>query len=135
MSEELVLACENLTLADKVKLMEHLSDMINSSRRQRPTPLRCSILMGEMAKVMGKESIGYESRDGDDVWARTMVAYQMLREGYSTLEIGRQMVKDHSTITYLKKKMQDVFDLPEAYGDILEIWYNFQKKLQDEIHN
>lgn len=49
MSDDLILAVENLTLKDKVELKEYLSDMINSSRMEGQSPLRCSILMGEMA--------------------------------------------------------------------------------------
>lgn len=134
MIEDLKLACENLSLQDKVELREYLSDMINSSRSVSQSPLRCSILMGEMAKVVGKETIGYLSREADEVWARTMVAFQMCKEGYSTTEVGRQMMKDHATIIHLRNKMQDVFELPQMYGDILEIWNRFQKQIQDDIH-
>jgi hypothetical protein len=63
-----------------------------------------------------------------------MVAFQMCKEGYSTTEVGRQMMKDHSTIIHLRNKMQDVFELPQMYGDILEIWNRFQKQIQDDIH-
>lgn len=134
MNKKLKLMCKGLSLQDKVELREYLSDMINSSRRVSQSPLRCSILMGEMAKVMGKETIGYLSRKADEVWARTMVAFQMCTEGYSTTEVGRQMMKDHSTIIHLREKMQDVFELPQGYGDILEIWNRFQKQIQDDIH-
>jgi hypothetical protein len=91
MSDDLKEAVERLTLKDKVELREYLSDMIESSRREH-SPLRCSILLVEMAKAMGwQQPIPYESRESNHVWARTMVAYQMLREGYATVEVGRQM--------------------------------------------
>ena len=90
--------------------------------------------MGEMAKVIGQKTISYLSREPMDVWARTMIAYQMLIEGYSTGEIWRQMMKDHSTIIHLKNKMRDALSLPEAYGDIINIWDKFQKLIQDDIH-
>lgn len=134
MSDDLKLAVENLSLQDKVELWEYLSDMINSSRSVSQSPLRCSILMGEMAKVMGKETIGYLSREADEVWARTMVAFQMCKEGYSITEVGRQMMKDHSTIIHLRNKMQDVFALPQMYADVLEMWYKFQKQIEYDIH-
>ena len=134
MSNDLKEAVERLTLKDKVELREYLSDMIESSRRVR-SPLRCSVLLGEMAKAMGWEQpIPYESRESLHVWARTMVAYQMLREGYSTVEVGHQMMKDHSTICHLRSKMQDVFDMPQAYEDILEMWDKFQNQINHDIH-
>ena len=88
------------------------------------------MLMGAMASLQGKQTISLTSRDMEDVWARTFMAYQMLNEGYTTTEIGEQMQKDHATIIYLRKKMQDVFELPWAYRDILEQWNEFQKRIQ-----
>ena len=70
------------------------------------------------------------SRIPEHVWARTMVAYQMVKEGYTSTEIGHQMMKDHSSVTHMKNKMQDALDLPQAYRDILETWNEFQKRIQ-----
>lgn len=134
MSDDLKLAVENLSLKDKVELREYLSDMINSSRRIQ-SPLRCSILLGTMAAALGwKHPIPYEGREPHYVWARTMVAYQMSKEGYPTIEIGRQMMKNRTTIIHLLNKMQDVFALPQIYADVLEMWYKFQKQIEYDIH-
>ena len=130
MSEDLKRMCENLPLQDKVELRDFLSDSILNSRGGvSKSPLRCSILLGEIANIMGV-TISYVSRIPEHVWARTMVAYQMVKEGYSTSEIGHQMMKDHSTITHMKSKMQDALDLPYAYRDVLQIWDKFQKQIQ-----
>ena len=135
MSEELKLMCEDLTLQDMVELREYLSDIISSSKGGiRKTPLRCSMLLGEMADILGEKYISYVSRIASHVWARTMVAYQMILEGYSTTEIGHQMIKDHSTITHMKVKMEDALSMPQAYQDIIPIWNEFQKRIQDDIH-
>ena len=135
MSDDLKLAVENLSLKDKVELREFLSDMINSSRRLSRSPLRCSILLGTMAAALGWEHpIPYEGRESHYVWARTMVAYQMSKEGYTTIEIGRQMMKNRTTIIHLLKKMQDVFAFPQMYEDVLKMWYKFQKQIEYDIH-
>ena len=135
MSDELKLAVENLSLKDKVELREFLSDMIDSSRRLSQSPFRCSILLGIMAAALGWEHpIPYEGRESHYVWARTMVAYQMSKEGYTTIEIGRQMMKDRTTIIHLLKKMQDVFAFPQMYEDVLKMWYKFQKQIEYDIH-
>ena len=135
MSDDLKLAVENLSLKDKVELREYLSDMINSSRRLSQSPLRCSILLGTMAACVGWEKpIPDEGREYHYVWARTMVAYQMSKEGYPTSEIGRQMMKNRTTIIHLLKKMQDVFALPQMYENELEMWYKFQKQIEHDIH-
>ena len=135
MSDDLKLAVENLTLKDKVELREYLSDMINSSRRLSQSPLRCSILLETMAAALGWEKpIPHEGREAHFVWARTMVAYQMSKEGYHTVEIGRQMMKNRTTIIHLLNKMQDVFALPQMYENELEMWYKFQKQIEHDIH-
>lgn len=134
MSGELKEICGRLSLREKVELREYLTGLITSSTRAVKSPLRCSILLGDMARVMGRESIGYHSREAGEVWARTMVAYQMCKEGYSTAEVGRQMEKNHATIIHLRNKMRDVFALPQMYGDILEIWDKFQKQISNDIH-
>lgn len=135
MSDELKLAVENLSLKDKVELREFLSDMIDSSRRLSRSPLRCSILLGTMAAALGWEHpIPYEGRESHYVWARTMVAYQMSKEGYTTIEIGRQMMKNRTTIIHLLNKMQDVFAFPQMYENELEMWYKFQKQIEHDIH-
>ena len=135
MSDELKLAVENLSFKDKVELREYLSDMINSSRRLSQSPLRCSILLETMAAALGWEHpIPYEGRESHYVWARTMVAYQMSKEGYTTIEIGRQMMKNRTTIIHLLNKMQDVFAFPQMYENELEMWYKFQKQIEHDIH-
>ena len=135
MSDELKLAVENLSLKDKVELREYLSDMIDPSRKLSQSPLRCSILLRTMAAALGWElPIPYEGRESHYVWARTMVAYQMSKEGYSNIEIGRQMMKNRTTIIHLMKKMQDVFAFPQMYEDVLKMWYKFQKQIEYDIH-
>ena len=135
MSDDLKLAVENLSLKDKVELREYLSDMINSSRRLSQSPLRCSMLLRTMAAALGwGHPIPYEGRKSHYVWARTMVAYQMSKEGYTTIEIGRQMMKNRTTIIHLLKKMQDVFAFPQMYEDVLKMWYKFQKQIEYDIH-
>lgn len=135
MTDELKLAVENLSLKDKVELREFLSEMIYSSRRLSKSPLRCSILLGTMAAALGWEHpIPYEGRESHYVWARTMVAYQMSKEGYTTIEIGRQMMKNRTTIIHLLNKMQDVFAFPQMYENELEMWYKFQKQIEHDIH-
>ena len=135
MSDDLKLAVENLSLKDKVELREYLSDMIDSSRRLSQSPLRCSILLETMAAALGWEHpIPYEGRESHYVWARTMVAYQMSKEGYTNIEIGRQMMKNRTTIIHLLKKIQDVFAFPQMYEDVLKMWYKFQKQIEYDIH-
>ena len=123
MNEKLKLMCEDLSLQDMVELREYLSYIIPCKSRIEKTTLRCNFLMGEMTDILGERYISYASRICSHVWGRSMVAYQMIKEGYSTLEIGHQRMKDHSTVTHMKVMMQDALSLPKAYGKIIAICF------------
>ena len=124
MREELKDLCDNLTIPELIEMKDYLSVKIKYA------PWRCAILMGEMREAMGVDSLSTLSRKANDVWGRTMVAYQMSMEGFTTIEIGRQMMKDHATIIHYRNKMMDVFAYPEGFRDILEIWDKFQKRIK-----
>jgi len=89
--------------------------------------------MGYMEEILG-EPIPVKSREVRFVWARTMVAYQLTQEGYTTEEAGRMMGKTHSDIIHLRNKMQDALDYSYAYKDIIDIWKQFQKLIDHDIH-
>ena len=96
-------------------------------------PNRGTILLEYMEEVMG-EKILLKCREPKYVWARTMVAYQLLQEGFSTTDAGRMVGKDHSTILNMKKNMKNALEMSFAYKDIIEIWVQFKNKVDNEIH-
>lgn len=124
---------EGLTLQDKVDLWGHLSADLMSARRMTKSPSRGAELLGEMAAVMGGDEISIKSREASQVWARTMVAYQMLLEGYTTVEVGEQLRKKHSSVIHMRTKMEDAISMPQFFGDVLEVWQKFQRRIYD-IH-
>ena len=127
--------CLSLPYLDRLNLCEELRDTILLERMERRPmhPNRCQFLLEKMEQILG-EPVKFDSRVTRFVWARTMVAFQMCKEGYTTVEIGRQMMKGHSAIIHLRNKMQDVFALPQMYGDVLEMWNKFQKQIDHDIH-
>ena len=131
MSEELVRQCMSLSLDDKKLLVGRLQDSILG----KDNCTRGVELLDIYSEVTGRRPNLF-SRDKDDVWAKTMVAYQLLEEGYSLESVARQLYrKDHSSVIHYRQKMQDALDVPQAYQDILPIWNEFQKRIQDDIHN
>lgn len=130
MSDDLKRRCEGLTLADKISLRDWLSEVIMTTGGRKQTALRCAELLDAVAEAMGVSRIPFVSRSQSHVWARTMVAYQMIKEGYTTGEIGLQMHKNHSTVTHMRKKMQDALDVPGIFKDIVSVWNRFQNNIQ-----
>lgn len=130
MMDEMKRRCRRLTTEQKVILRDWLTDTIRLEESNPVySPLRCSVLMGDFKDATGI-NITYHCRDAMQVWGRAMVAYQMYTEGYSTSEIGRQMMKDHSTIVNLRQKMENALQYPQAYKDIIPIWEKFKQRAQ-----
>ena len=123
--------CLQLPWRERVGVYEALKNSL--FREGRETLHRGGILMGYMEQVLG-EPIPNDSKRAIYVWARAMVAYQLIQEGYSLTETGRMLGKKHCTIIWLRRKMQDALDCAYAYKSVIEMWTQFQNKINDEIH-
>lgn len=126
--------CLELPYKLRSELCHTLMKSIREERRCRgANNSRAEVLKGYMEEILG-EPYQQDSRDPVYVWARTMVAFQLGREGFTPSEIGRMLGKNHSTIIHLRHKMQDALDYAFAYKDVINIWKQFQKLIQDDIH-
>lgn len=122
--------CLGLPYGERLSLCASLQKSIAADHPRNFN--RGKILLGIIEEILGMK-VPSDSRQTMYVWARTMVAYQLIKEGYSTTETGRMLSKDHSTIIHLKHKMEDALAYEYAYQDIVDIWKQFQNKLQDDI--
>lgn len=126
--------CFALPYKERQALMDEIKESLIRDKKQMRRSDRGRILLEYMEEIIG-ESIPVRCRDAKCVWARTMVAYQLLKEGFTTLDAGRMLGKQYTTIIHMRHKMQDALDVPWAYKDIIDIWKRFQNRLQDDIHN
>lgn len=125
--------CLQLSDKEKLRICADLLDSLVHKRREKNPADRGQVLLGYMAEIYGMPIL-INSRKQKFVWARTMVSYQLLEEGFRQAEVARMMGLTHASIIHLKHKMEDVIDLPEAFQDIMDIWKQFQNKIQDDIH-
>lgn len=127
--------CLEMPYRYRLNLCAALQESILQERMDGKKPVcnRGDILLEMMGEILG-EPVDLKSRDARFVWARTMVTYQLLQEGFSITEAGRMIGKDHSTVINMRMRMQDALDLPQAYKDIINIWKQFQNKIDNEIH-
>ena len=123
--------CLELPYRDRLNLYTLLQESLKQERTDTHTTNtnRGGVLMGIMEEIIG-EKVPVNSRKYIHSWARAMVAYQLLKEGMTTLEAGRILHRDHSTITFLKHKVQAALDYPYAYREIFYTWTQFQNKIQ-----
>ena len=128
--------CLELPYTERLNLCAAIQDSILQERRDGRNPYqnRGQILMGMMNEIQG-EPVPAKSRCPRWVWSRRMVAYQLILEGYSISDIGRMLEKDHATVIQMRHRMQDAFHYSYAYQDILELWKQFQNKIDHDIHN
>lgn len=127
--------CLELPYRERLNLCSVLRDSIILERKdgRKRNPTRADILLDMMAQILG-EPVQLKPRNPRFAWARKMVAYQLIREGYSTHEVGEMIGKDHSSVVAMKKKMQDALNYPQAYRDVVDIWKQFQNKIHNDIH-
>ena len=89
-------------------------------------------LLDISASAMNVDSIG-DSRSRIDTFGRTMVAYELRREGYSLAHIGELLHRDHSTVMWMLNRMKNVLDFPRSYREEATYWNNFNTLLTNEI--
>lgn len=78
-------------------------------------------------KILGRSL--NNSRSREDVAGRMIIAYQLRADGYSTMEIGRMVGRNHATILYLCKQMQSCIAYPNSYRSEHDMWEEFQNML------
>ena len=116
-----------LPMEERVELCNHLQESITRERKERPAFLKRMI-----AEVLGVDDIPVKSRRAEFVWARSILAYQLVKEGMTASEAGRFLGKDHSTIIYMRRRVEDALMYPKQYTDVIYIWKQFQKRIEDE---
>ena len=80
-----------------------------------------------MLKLTGLDSRA-KNRLRGPVLARTFIAYQLRLDGYLIEDIGLVLGRDHSTIIYYIKLMNDYLSVP-CYKTERKIWKEFKKKI------
>lgn len=61
-------------------------------------------------------------RDRENVIARIIIAYRLRYAGYSTVQVGRMLKKNHSTITHYERKMEFALKYPNAFPKLVKLW-------------
>ena len=129
---DLTRKCLYLSRQDKKRLIKILTESLDEEERQDDGS-RFAILYKAATDVCG-QGILTSSRDFNLVMGRRMIAYQMRKEGYSLLTIGRRLIRHHASVIHMLKMMDDVmtFNFPLEMG----YWNLFQQKIREyDIHD
>ena len=91
---------------------------------------RYAVLLEAAEKVFGRKLTN--SNERDNILIRTFISYKLRGEGYSNGEIGRRMSRDHSSVTLMGRKMEDMLSVPESYKYEVEKYREFERALPDD---
>lgn len=83
---------------------------------------------------LAEEALGYtltSTRSRKNTELRMLVAKQMRTEGYRLEEIAAFMGRDHSTVSFYARTMDDVLAFPIAYGDLINKFADFKTKIDE----
>jgi hypothetical protein len=92
-----------------------------------PCAIRCAYLISVAEEVTGHRMD--DTRSDANALVRKFVAYRLDEEGYGRSETGKAMKKDHSTVTNLYQKMNDILSLPKLYSREVALYREFERRL------
>ena len=100
---------------------------------ERPRPIDkakwvCDKYSDIMYRLTGVDALE-NSRQREVVWARNMVAYQMVLDGFTQELIASCIGRDRCTIVHCVKSVEAMMNSPQQYWRENEIWNKFRDKL------
>lgn len=81
-----------------------------------------------MNRIIGRNILD-NRRDATLVWGRAFVIWQLFKDGFTEMQIGAMMGKDHSTIHHVKEKVKTAMKYPAAYRQEMKMWTDFQLEI------
>ena len=114
----------NAQLMDAIKQQEQKeAELVNNERAAAEAKEKIARNTEERYGVVlqaAEEATGWKlsnNRTAENSTIRAFISYYMHNEGFSYESIGRVMHRNHSTITHLFRKMEDMISLPEVYKE------------------
>ena len=89
-----------------------------------------SVYVEAMSEILGRDVLE-KCREHMLVWARDMVFYQLVVDGFSVSEIGRQTGFNHSTVIHAKNVIDGMLSVPVAFRSEMFLWEKFQKAIEE----
>lgn len=133
MSGDLLMQILQLSPCEKRRFIDRISKSCHEKERGKISKRaeRGQELIDMVCDIIGIDSIP-DNRESMSVLARSLVAYQMYLEGFTTTYIGKIINRDHSTITALKKRVINMFEMPNFYPQEMVVWKEFKTRIENE---
>lgn len=131
MIQELLNAIKGLSSQDKRTLLYALSAELSNTGQAQKKPTadeRGKELIDVMMAVSGYD-VTLKDRKRPIPDCRAIISSQMRREGYTTIEIGRALDVNHSTIIYYTGIVDTITRYPMTAPDSYKIYKDFHKAI------
>ena len=97
-------------------------------RKLVPGPRKSDYYLRTMSEVVGFDVMN-RSRRNDALWARYIVLYQLLEDGWNTTRAGGVFGLDHSTVSNAKIRVLQMLDMPGMYRHEYELYRDFKHRI------
>lgn len=125
----MIIDIDKLTLAEKETLLSALRSSIAEERASDRRSQRVAEVIEAMEDASGNV-FDYESRKLAGVWERTIVAHHLLQEGYTTVEVGRALHRDHSSVIVMRERMNYALKHQKQYIPEMKLNNRFKTTLK-----
>ena len=123
-----------MPIEERVELCKYLQDSIITEMRMGVPMSRPGLYLRIMEEILGVDEIPLKCRKTEYTWARYIIAYQLLNEGMTEVEVGRHLGKDHSSVNHMKHKMEEALMYQSQYQDVVYMWKQFKDRLEHETN-
>lgn len=121
---------DSLCKADKRLLVRYIERSL-ATKMPDILQARTRVYINTIEEMMSLK-FSYQSRKRENVIARSIIAYALHKDGYSSVKIGKALHHDHSSVLFIIKKWSETLSLPHYYKEENELWNEFTKRIHNE---
>ena len=132
---DIVSAFKAMSMKEQQSLVVQLTEIILKEQNLISKQNICrwrDILMDYAKRAVGITDYDPNSRIPENCMVRDMVMVELLREGVGTTTAARLVCRNHSSATNARKKIEGMFEVPNAFKKEIAIWQKFQNYINHE---
>lgn len=116
-------------MKDKYKVLNMMKKLVTGEEHADELKTVSSWYIGVMEDII-KQPLD-ETRSTAQVYARVVLSVHLYECGFSEIEIGRVLDRDHSTINHYRRMYEAAKSIPRSYETLLKLDRVFLKELND----
>lgn len=125
--KELTRRCLAISKEARMRLIKVLTESLDEKESGDE---RFEVLYKIVTDMVGNGLLT-SSRNTNLVIGRCLIAYQMRQERYALKAIGKCLMKDHSSVSYMCKRMEEAMNYPHIYQLEMSYWEDFKRRLNE----